>query len=207
MEKNIPDFNTISPETEMAESYWNNRYGTKDTGWDLGEVSPPLKTYIDQIKDKNLRILIPGCGNSYEASYLLQKGFTNITLIDIATGLVHSLKKKFINDPAVKIICGDFFTHEGEYDLILEQTFFCALHHSLRTDYVTKMHALLAKKGKLAGVLFNREFEQQGPPFGGNEAGYRVLFDPCFNLHVLAECYNSHGKRAGTELFIIFGKK
>jgi hypothetical protein len=47
---------------------------SNETGWDLGQVSPPLKAYIDQLTDKNLRILIPGCGNSYEAEYLLEKG-------------------------------------------------------------------------------------------------------------------------------------
>ncbi|MDO8993629.1 MAG: SAM-dependent methyltransferase, partial [Daejeonella sp.] len=52
-------------DSNLNESFWNERYRLNDTGWDLGHVSPPLKTYIDQLTDKNLRILIPGCGNSY----------------------------------------------------------------------------------------------------------------------------------------------
>jgi hypothetical protein len=34
-------------------------------------VSLPIKAYIDTLKDKDIAILIPGCGNTYEAAYLL----------------------------------------------------------------------------------------------------------------------------------------
>ena len=49
----------------LDEAYWNSQYNANTTGWDLGQVSPPLKAYIDQLTNKNLRILIPGCGNTY----------------------------------------------------------------------------------------------------------------------------------------------
>ncbi len=192
---------------DLSGAYWNNRYANNDTGWDMGFVSPPLKQYIDQLADKNIRILIPGCGNSYEAAYLAANGFTNITLIDIAPLLVQQLQEKFKGQPAIKIISGDFFEHEGAYDLILEQTFFCALHSSLRLAYVRQMHALLKQGGKLAGVLFGKEFEEQGPPFGGSAAEYEELFKNYFIIQKAEHCYNSHPKRAGAELFVIFVKR
>lgn len=194
--------------TEILDAaYWNNRYATGETGWDMRQASPPLKEYIDQLIDKAIRILIPGCGNSYEAAYLLQQGFTNITVIDIAPVLVEKLKINFANNSHIKIIQGDFFEHNGEYDVILEQTFFCALNPALRSAYAKKMSELLAKKGKLAGLLFSKEFEQQGPPFGGTAEAYKELFENLFHLNTLAPCYNSHAKRAGTELFIKFTKR
>lgn len=188
-------------------TYWNNRYTENDTGWDMGFISPPLLAYINQLTNKNLRILIPGCGNSYEAAYLAQQGFTDITLIDIAPLLVQQLKEKFIHQPAIKIVLGDFFEHLGKYDLIMEQTFFCALHPSLRSAYVTKMHSLLAPGGKLAGLLFSAHFQKSGPPFGGTSAEYEPLFKKYFHLHTMSVCYNSHSKRAGNELFIIFVRR
>jgi SAM-dependent methyltransferase len=197
----------VTCDLELGETYWNNQYDASATGWDLGEVSPPLKAYIDQLTDKNLRILIPGCGNTYEADYLLQQGFTNITVIDIAPTLVAQLTKKFASNPNIKIILGDFFTHHGEYDLILEQTFFCAINPPLRKDYVAKMKELLVPGGKLAGVLFNREFEQQGPPFGGCKCQYEPLFEKDFDFKTFELCNNSFVKRAGTELFINLVKK
>lgn len=191
----------------LDETYWNSQYNANTTGWDLGEVSPPLKAYIDQLTNKNLRILIPGCGNTYEAAYLLQQGFTNVTVIDIAPALIAQLKEKYKDNPHIKIIHGDFFEHEDEYDLVLEQTFFCALNPAFRKAYIAKMHALLAPNGKLVGVLFNREFEQQGPPFGGSKDQYEPMFEKDFSFKFFEPCNNSFIKRKDTELFIILIKK
>ncbi len=188
-------------------NFWDERYKSNETGWDLGQVSPPLKSYIDQLYDKNLRILIPGCGNSYEADYLLEQGFNNITIIDIAPELVERLNSKFQSNKSVKIILGDFFTHKAEYDLILEQTFFCALHPKLRKNYVEAMKGLLVKGGKLAGVFFNKEFEMQGPPFGGTHTEYLTLFRDAFSFRTFEPCYNSFSKRADSEIFVILEKK
>lgn len=190
----------------LVQQYWDNRYQTNTMGWDMGEVSPPLKAYIDQLTDKNIRILIPGCGNAYEAEYLLQKGFTDITIIDIAPTLVNNLKKKHINNSAIKIVLTDFFEYKGEYDLILEQTFFCAINPDLRSNYKDKMLSLLSTKGKLVGLLFNKEFEDEGPPFGGIKSDYEKLFKSGFELKVFGECYNSFHKRQNTELFLILKK-
>ena len=191
----------------LGETFWNNQYVANTTGWDLGEVSPPLKAYIDQLTRKNIRILIPGCGNTHEADYLLQQGFTDITVIDIAPTLVAQLTNKFASNPNIKIILGDFFEHVGEYDLILEQTFFCAINPPLRKDYVAKMKELLSTGGKLVGVLFDREFEQQGPPFGGCKCQYEPMFEKNFDFKTFELCNNSFVKRHGTELFINLVKK
>lgn len=185
----------------LDQAYWDTQYKAKATGWDLGTVSPPIQELIDTIEDKNSAILIPGGGNSYEAEYLLQQGFTNITVIDIAPTLIEVLQQKFVNQPHVKIILGDFFEHQGQYDWIIEQTFFCALPPTMRPKYVWKMHHLLAPKGKIAGLLFNREFEE-GPPFGGNKVEYINLFAGAFNILKMAVCTNSVAPRANSELFI-----
>ncbi len=191
-------------EPQLDHDYWSERYRANSTGWDVGEVSTPLKAYIDQLTDKNISILIPGCGNAYEAAYLLEKGFTNITLVDISPLLVDNLKRKFklTGDKKIQFICDDFFNIRGAYDLILEQTFFCALNPSLRKKYAVKMFDLLKPGGKLVGVLFNRDFID-GPPFGGNKDEYTRLFSAQFTLHTLSPCYNSIAPRKGTELFMI----
>lgn len=193
-------------EKRLDQEYWDIKYKTNDIGWDLGQVSPPIKEYIDTILDKNLRILIPGCGNSHEADYLLSQGFTNITVIDIAPTLVEKIQEKFKNNSNIKIVLGDFFEHQGEYDLIFEQTFFCALPPIMREKYVQKMYYLLSKKGILAGLLFNKTFES-GPPFGGSQNEYENLFKKYFMFLQLDLCLNSIKPRANSELFIEFAKK
>ena len=193
------------PSNFFSTAYWDDRYRQNETAWDMGQVSPPLQVYFEQLKDSSISILIPGCGNSYEAAWLLQQGFSSITLIDISTLLVDRLREKFASAP-LQLIAGDFFEHTGQYDLIIEQTFFCALDPSLRQDYVAKMIELLKPGGKLVGLLFDREFTG-GPPFGGNAAEYRTLFEKRFSIRSLAPCYNSIRPRAGTELFFIAEKR
>ena len=65
--------------------YWTQRYKDDLTGWDIGAVSTPLKTYFDQLTDKSLRILIPGAGNAHEADIPLHKqGFSNVSILDVS---------------------------------------------------------------------------------------------------------------------------
>ena len=188
--------------------YWDSRYNKSETGWDIGSVSEPLKAYIDQLPDKDISILIPGCGNAYEAAYLLQQGFTNVTLIDISTVLVMAIKEKFAAyiGKQLDVIEGDFFKLGKQFDLVLEQTFFCALHPSLREAYVQKMADIVKPGGKLAGVLFNRDFEG-GPPFGGHKEEYLALFSDKFIVKTMETCYNSIEPRRGNELFVLFMRK
>lgn len=190
----------------LDKNFWDERYISGNTGWDIGYASSPVKSYINGIENKNLKILIPGCGNAYEAEYLIEKGFTDVTLIDISPVITGKLKSKFVNQTNIEILNSDFFEHVGEYDLIIEQTFFCSLHPGMREAYCIKMNELLKSGGSLSGVLFNTEFKKDGPPFGGNAEEYRSLFGKYFHINTLEECYNSIQPRSGRELFIILNK-
>lgn len=185
--------------TTLNEEYWSKRYQQNETGWDIGYGSTPLVEYLQSLKDKSISILIPGCGNAYEAEWLLQHGFTNVTVLDISLVLTAALTDRFKDEP-INIVTGDFFAHEGQYDLIIEQTFFCAIDPSLRSNYVAHMHKLLKPTGKLVGVLFNRSFEG-GPPFSGSKEEYELLFNKHLHIKKMELCYNSIPPRQGAELF------
>lgn len=188
-------------------NYWNNRWEQGTSGWDIGYASPAIVEYMQQYPDKDAAILIPGCGNAYEAKALLDMGFSNITLIDIAPHAVEQLRSRYSNEPRINILHQDFFTLNGQFDLIIEQTFFCALNPELRPDYVTKTYSLLAPGGRIIGLLFDTEFEKQGPPFGGFKPEYDALFAPYYMVHTMERCTNSIPPREGTELFINLQKK
>lgn len=192
---------------ELNANFWNSKYLENDIGWDIGEVSTPLKTYIDQLKNKDLRILIPGSGNAYEAEYLHHLGFKNVYVVDLSKHAINNIKTRVPDFPKAHLIQADFFelhhSHPNlSFDLILEQTFFCAINPAFRLDYVKQIHRLLNENGKLIGLLFNVDLNTDKPPFGGYKNDYISYFKPYFKIEVMDECHNSISSRMGRELFI-----
>lgn len=191
----------------LNSDYWEQRYQNNDTTWDIGSISTPLKEYIDQLKDKSIKILIPGAGNGYEFEYLISKGFNNVFVLDFAQAPLDGLAKRVSDCNKYQLIKSDFFEHSGSYDLIIEQTFFCAIEPALRTAYVHKMESLLNQNGKIIGLLFQFPLTEIGPPFGGSKEEYSFLFQNSFKIKTLETAYNSIKPREGKELFFIFTKK
>ena len=186
---------------------WEQRYQNEDTGWDIGSISTPLKEYFDQLSDKGIKILIPGCGNGHEAAYLHQQGFSNVFLLDLAPSPLSNFLKENPTFPKEHLIEDNFFNHSGEYDLIVEQTFFCAIHPEHRQACAEKVHELLKPKGKLMGLLWSVELNEKHPPFGGSKEEYHNYFDPLFNFVHFGNSYNSIQPRSGRELFLLAEKK
>ena len=193
--------------TQFNKDFWTARYQNNDAAWDLGAPSIPLKEYIDQLTNKNLSILIPGAGNAYEAEYLFNKGFTNVIVIDISPEPLKNIQKRLPEFPEENLILDDFFNHTKQYDLILEQTFFCALDKSFRNKYVEQMYKLLKPHGKLVGLLFTAPLDNEQPPFAATKEEYIDYFQQKFNFIIFENCYNSIKPRAGRELFISLEKK
>ncbi|GHE68834.1 methyltransferase domain-containing protein [Roseivirga thermotolerans] len=192
---------------ELGADYWDKRYETGATGWDIGHVSTPLKAYFDQLQDKSLQILIPGAGNAYEAEYLWQMGFKNVFVVDISEKPLRSFAERVGDFPKDQLIHADFFALKGDYDVIVEQTFFCALSPDLRPAYVTQCGRLLKNGGKLVGLLFRTAMNSDRPPFGGSKEEYVKLFSESFILETMELAVNSIEPRAGNELFIKLLKK
>ncbi len=203
--------------SNLDKTYWDKRYREGNTGWDLGNISPSLKAYIDQLENKELKILIPGGGNAYELSYLHGKGFSNSYLIDLSPTVINNFLKRNPTIDKKYLIEGNFFEHKSQYDLILEQTFFCAINRSLRQAYVNQVYNLLKSKGKLVGLLWSvdpvaQELDPKSPPFGGTKEEYINYFsqNPVangFKIETLEAAYNSISPRSGKELFLITQKK
>ncbi|GAA4296756.1 methyltransferase [Nibribacter koreensis] len=193
---------------ELDASYWSNRYQQKETGWDAGFITTPLEAYINQLASKDMAILIPGCGHGHEAEYLHKQGFTNVYIMDFAPEPLERFKSRNPNFEAEHLLQQDFFAETHfTFDLILEQTFFCALPKEMRPDYARRMFELLKPGGKLVGVLFSEEFETQGPPFGGTPPEYQAYFEPYFTFKVFEPCHNSIPPRQGREWFMILERR
>jgi SAM-dependent methyltransferase len=187
--------------------FWSARWENNETQWDAGSPTTPLAEYITSLEDHSLRILIPGCGSGYEAELLWLRGFRNVFVIDIVEKPLARFRERNPDFPAEQLICGDFFALDSAFDLVLEQTFYCAIPPEMRDQYVKKMSELIVPGGKLAGLLFNFPLTEEGPPFGGSEEEYRNRFAAYFEVTVLTPALNSIKPRLGREFWFEFTRK
>jgi SAM-dependent methyltransferase len=190
----------------QGEKYWSDRYKAEQTGWDIGHASPPLTALTDWL-DSDTKILIPGAGNAHEVEVFYNKGFKNVFVLDIAKEPLENLANRFPSFPSEQLIHGDFFELDQTFDVILEQTFFCALPRQWRNKYVKQAHKLLRPGGKILGVMFAQEFSKDGPPHGGTAEEYRGLFSANFDIERMESCFNSIPPRQGAELFVRMVRK
>ena len=187
-------------------TYWNRLYQLGKTGWDIGYACPPIMEYFEQVYHKDLKILIPGAGNAWEAEGLWNRGFQNIFILDYSKDAIASFKKRMPSFPTSQLLHQDFFQHHSNYDIIVEQTFFSSLQPDQRSNYAKKMHELLNPHGKLIGLLFNHSFPFAGPPYGGTPEEYTNLFKAYFKFKKFEVAYNSIEPRKQREHFLIFEK-
>lgn len=198
------------PDSPLDATYWQQRYANGQTGWDTGRITPPLREYFVQLSPPDSRrILIPGAGRAYEAEYLHRQGWPNVWVADLAPEPLHDLQQRVPGFPPDHLLLADFFQLEPAppFDLIVEQTFFCALDPALRPAYARQCAHLLRPGGTLMGLLFDTEFSQPGPPFGGSRAEYWPYFEPYFEFVHFETATNSLAPRQGRELFICLKKK
>ncbi|UPL48053.1 methyltransferase domain-containing protein [Hymenobacter sublimis] len=200
----------MHPDSQLDAAYWQQRYLAGQTGWDAGSITPPLLDYFRQLGlPDERRILIPGAGRAYEAEYLHRQGWPNVWVADVAPAPLHDFQQRVPTFPAAHLLQQDFFALEPTpaFDLIVEQTFFCALDPSLRLAYARQCAHLLRPGGTLMGLLFDTEFSQPGPPFGGSREEYRAYFAPYFDFAHFETATNSLPPRRGRELFICLKRK
>ena len=69
---------------ENKQDFWQSLWLEGRTKWNIGYPATPIAEFIDTLPDKNIKILIPGAGNAYEAEYLHNRGFRNVYVMDIA---------------------------------------------------------------------------------------------------------------------------
>lgn len=185
----------------LDKKYWTKRYQEGKTGWDLGQASTPLMDFCKTTVSKDQRILIPGGGSGHDAQALHEMGYTQVYALDFSPEPLAMLQDRCPSFPVAHLIEGDFFKLEETFDLVLEQTFFCALDPALRGDYARHMSRVVKPGGSLAGVLFHFPLES-GPPYGGSASEYRSLLDKNFKINRLEGCRNSMPGRQGKELFL-----
>ena len=92
----------------LNKEFWNDKYISSKTGWDVGEITTPLKEYFDQLNNKKVKILIPGCGNAYEAEYLFKNKFLSTFVLDYSEHALSNFRKRVPEFSKKNLLNNDF---------------------------------------------------------------------------------------------------
>lgn len=171
-----PDFTTRDP---AQASFWNERFEQGFTPWDQAGVQPAFEAFA--AAHRGLPVLIPGCGNAWEAGWLADRGY-EVRAIDFAAAAVDRARA-VLGQHAALVEEGDFFTYQPPFTpgWIYERAFLCALPKALRNRYGVRMAGLLPPGGLLAGFFFLGD-TPSGPPFGIERGELDALLVPHFEL-------------------------
>lgn len=156
----------MDPASNQPE-FWNPRYRSGTTPWDLGHVPPALDRYLAAHLGRGASVLIPGCGSGYEIAAFSAAGYS-VTAIDFSPPAVARARANLPPLLAERVVEGDFFTYDfpaAPFDLVYERTFLCALPPALWPRIVERTASLLKPGGTLVGLYFFGE-KNDGPPFG-----------------------------------------
>ena len=162
-------------------SDWDGMYAAGEDRWDLGGPSPPLVAALGrgEIAPPG-RALVPGCGFGHDARLLAARGFET-TGVDFAERAVRGARRlaRAAGVKGLRFERRDLFrlprSFDGAFDLVFEQTCFCAIHPGRRDEYVRAVHRALRPGGLLLGLFFVIRPEE-GPPFGTTPAEVRHRF-------------------------------
>jgi hypothetical protein len=173
---NAPEFATRDP---AQPSFWDERFERGFTPWDQAGVQPAFEVFA--VAHPGLPVLIPGCGNAWEAGWLAERGY-DVRAIDFAPAAVARARSALGSHAAI-VEQADFFTYQPPFTAgwIFERAFLCALPKALRSRYAARMARLLPAGGLLAGFFFLGD-TPSGPPFGIDRSELDGLLTPHFEL-------------------------
>ena len=184
--------------------FWESRYRDNVIPWDAGKAPASLKEYANNLP-AGARVLIPGCGSAYEATYLAAKGF-DILAIDFSPAAVETARKNLAGFADI-VRLADFFQFDfGQpFDVIYERAFLCALPRTMWSAYADRCARLLKPTGVVAGFFFFAE-TPKGPPFGTSPAELDALMHPLFDRIDDRAVADSIEVFSGKERWQVWGK-
>ena len=171
-----PEFETRDP---ASPSFWDERFARGFTPWDQAGVQREFEAFA--AAHPAAAVLIPGCGNAWEARWLAERGRA-VRAIDFAPAAVASARAA-LGQYADVVEEADFYTYQPPFTpaWVFERAFLCALPKAQREAYARRMADLLQPGALLAGYFFIGE-TPNGPPFAIARDELDALLTPFFTL-------------------------
>lgn len=165
--------------------FWEERYLTRQTGWDRGQAGPQLATWLAAGEFKaGSRVAVPGCGRGWEVVALARHGVETIG-IDYSPQAVAQVRDLLGQEALQAQIIEADVTHwrpTHAVDAIYEQTCLCALHPDLWVAYASNLATWLSPGGRLYALFLQRPTAEAaqgfvvGPPYHCDIHALRALF-------------------------------
>lgn len=187
-------------------SGWEARYVKGDIPWDLGLAPPCLADLLAHLGPSPLRVLVPGAGFGHDALAWARSGH-NVTAIDIAPSAVAGIQARALDAGLrVEALALDLFdlpaAIQESFDVVWEQTCFCAIMPAQRATYVRAMADALRAEGIFYGLFWNHGMAQ-GPPFSICEEDVRGAFEDEFQVERMTPVEHSAGERQNEFLAVL----
>ena len=188
--------------------FWDDKYINNEHKWDISGPTPAFVHWSKNLKSSK-RIIVPGCGNGYDAMHLANQGH-NVFAIDFSSKVINNLKNKKIDN--LNVVSGDYFNlpskFNNKFDYFLEYTFLCAINPDRRMEYIKKSFDLLNSQGVYIGFLFpiNKPLSDGGPPFGIDIDKIFDMFSQFYYDIKIEKSKYSIDSRSENELFVTMKK-
>ncbi len=192
-----------------GENFWSEIYRTETPRWDLKQPTPALVDMLPRLKLTKQRILVLGGGAGHDAAFIAQAGHS-VTLVDISSEAVTQAQSLYGSIENLKILQADAFnlpkSFAGNFDIVFEHTFFCAVNPSRRNELINIWRNCLTEQGQVLGIFFVMDKKERAP-IGSSEWELRQRFKKHFHFLFWGRWHESIDKRQGLELFVYMQKK
>lgn len=200
-----------------TEEFWTERYNEwsstgEKPGWDLQGPTPALVDSLPQLKIMKASVAVLGAGAGHDAAYLAKLGHV-VTAFDISEQAIARAKAQYPESENLKYVLCDALNipdqYAGQFDLVFEHTFFCAIDPTQRSQAVKSYRRLLHEEGHLLGVFFAITItgtNAGGPPFGATEWELKKRMEKAFEFLYWTRWHHSPKGRTNWEV-MVYGKK
>jgi len=171
--------------TGPTPDFWQERFESRQTGWDRGAPSPQLLAWLDSGALAPCRIVVPGCGSGWEVAELARRGFDVVGIDYTAAAVERTRAHCRQQEVTVEVVQADVLDYAPAvpFDAIYEQTCLCALHPEHWFRYAGQLRSWLAPGGRLWALFMQtprpgatEEGRIEGPPYHCDINAMRALF-------------------------------
>jgi len=163
-------------------AFWDVRFREGYKPWDAGGVPAALREFLTRDAGDMpaaLRVLVPGSGSGYEVQAFAAAGH-DVVAIDFSPAAIEAARS-VLGELGRVLLQGDFFAHPlGEFDLVYERAFLCALPRPHWPRWAARVAEVLQPGGRLAGFFFWSD-DERGPPFGLKRGELEALLSSAFD--------------------------